>query len=50
MNRIEDQARYFNNIPLRDRKIKAVVHLEDKDLVQNGSMIAYRPLMYVSIK
>lgn len=29
MNRIEDQANYFKNIPLRDRKITAVVHLED---------------------
>ena len=31
MNRIEEQARYFRNIPLRDRSIKAVVHLEDAE-------------------
>lgn len=31
MNRIEAQAQYFRNIPLRDRNIKAVVHLEDKE-------------------
>lgn len=31
MNRIEEQARYFHNIPLRDRSIKAVVHLEDAE-------------------
>lgn len=31
MNRIEDQARYYNNLPLRDRSIKAVVHLEDSE-------------------
>ncbi len=31
MNRIEEQARYFRNIPLRDRSIKAVVHLEDTE-------------------
>lgn len=29
MNRIEEQARYYRNIPLRNRSIKAVVHLED---------------------
>ncbi len=29
MSRIEDQARYYRNLPLRDRSIKAVVHLED---------------------
>ena len=29
MNRIEEQARYYRNIPLRNRNIKAVVHLED---------------------
>ena len=28
MNRIEEQARYYRNIPLRNRSIKAVVHLE----------------------
>lgn len=31
MNRIEEQARYFRNIPLRARNIKAVVHLEDTE-------------------
>lgn len=31
MNRIEEQARYYRNIPLRDRNIKAVVHLEDAE-------------------
>jgi hypothetical protein len=31
MNRIEKQARYYRNIPLRDRNIKAVVHLEDAE-------------------
>lgn len=31
MNRIEDQAQYYNNLPLRDRSIKAVVHLEDSE-------------------
>lgn len=31
MNRIEEQARYFRNIPLRDRKFKAVIHLEDAE-------------------
>lgn len=30
MNRIEDQANYFKNIPLRNRDVIAVVHLEDK--------------------
>ena len=31
MNRIEEQARYYRNLPLRDRSIKAVVHLEDSE-------------------
>ena len=31
MNRIEEQARYYRNIPLRNRSIKAVVHLEDAE-------------------
>lgn len=31
MNRIEEQARYYRNIPLRDRSIRAVVHLEDTE-------------------
>lgn len=34
MNRTEDQARYYNNLPLRDRSIKAVVHLEDAEDIQ----------------
>lgn len=31
MNRIYQQALYYSNIPLRDRSIKAVVHLENID-------------------
>lgn len=31
MSRIEDQANYYKNIPLRDRSIKAVVHVEDNE-------------------
>lgn len=31
MNRIEEQARYYRNIPLRNRSVKAVVHLEDAE-------------------
>ncbi len=31
MSRIEDQANYFKNIPLMDRSVKAVVHLEDRE-------------------
>ena len=31
MDRIEEQARYYRNIPLRNRSIKAVVHLEDAE-------------------
>lgn len=31
MDRIYQQAQYFSNLPLRDRSIKAVVHLEDSD-------------------
>lgn len=31
MNRIEEQARYYRNIHLRNRSIKAVVHLEDAE-------------------
>ena len=31
MNRIEDQANYYKNLHLRDRSIKAVVHVENKD-------------------
>lgn len=33
MNRIETQANYYRNLPLRDRSIKAIVHLEDSDAV-----------------
>ena len=33
MNRIEEQARYYRNIHLRNRSIKAVVHLEDAENV-----------------
>jgi hypothetical protein len=31
MDRIYQQAQYFSNLPLRDRSIKAVVHLGDSD-------------------
>ena len=31
MNRIEEQARYYQNLPLHNRNIKAVVHLEDAE-------------------
>lgn len=31
MSRIEDQANYYKNLHLRDRSIRAVVHVEDKD-------------------
>lgn len=31
MSRIEDQANYYKNLHLRDRSLRAVVHVEDKD-------------------
>lgn len=31
MSRIEDQANYYKNLHLRDRRIRAVVHVVDKD-------------------
>lgn len=31
MNRIEEQVRYYRIFTLRDRSIKAVVHLEDSE-------------------
>ncbi|MDE6795360.1 MAG: DUF4435 domain-containing protein [Muribaculaceae bacterium] len=31
MSRIEDQANYYKNLHLRDRSIKAVINVEDKD-------------------
>ena len=53
MNRIEEQARYYQNLPLRDRSIKAVVHLEDaedelfwKNQLQNASPATYHFLAY----
>lgn len=53
MNRIEEQARYYRNLPLRDRSIKAVVHLEDsedilfwKHQLQNVSPANYLFLTY----
>lgn len=53
MNRIEEQARYFRNLPLRDRRIKAVVHLEDAEdmpfwnhQLQNVLPATYRFLPY----
>lgn len=53
MDRIEAQARYFRNLPFRDRSIKAVVHLEDTDDIsfwshqlKNVSQANYRFLSY----
>lgn len=53
MNRIENQARYYRNLPLRDRSIKAVVHLEDSEdtlfwnhQLQNASPAKYLYLPY----
>ena len=53
MNRIEEQARYYRNLPLRDRSIKAVVHLEDSEDIlfwnnqlQNASPANYLFLPY----
>ena len=53
MNRIEEQARYYRNLPLRDRSIKAVVHLEDSEDIlfwnyqlQNASPAKYLYLPY----
>lgn len=53
MNRIEEQARYYRNLPLRDRSIKAVIHLEDSEDVpfwdhqlQNVSPAKYKFLPY----
>ena len=53
MNRIEEQARYYQNLPLRDRSVKAVVHLEDAEdelfwnhQLQKASPAAYHFLAY----
>lgn len=53
MNRIEEQARYYQNLPLRDRSVKAVVHLEDAEdelfwnhQLQNVSPATYHFLAY----
>ena len=53
MNRIEEQARYYQNLPLRDRRVKAVVHLEDaedelfwKNQLQKASPATYHFLAY----
>lgn len=53
MNRIKEQARYYQNLPLRDRTIKAVVHLEDEEdkvfwncQLQNVSPATYHFLAY----
>lgn len=53
MNRIEDQARYYQNLPLRDRRLKAVVHLEDAEdelfwdhQLQKASPATYHFLAY----
>ena len=31
MSQIEDQANYYKNLHLRDRSIRAVIHVENKD-------------------
>lgn len=48
MNRIEEQARYYRNLPLRDRSIKAVVHLEDAEdiLFWNNQLQSASPAKY----
>ena len=53
MSNIEDQARYYNNLPLRYRNIKAVVHLEAKEDIpfwdyqlQNAYPSQYRYITY----
>jgi hypothetical protein len=53
MNRIEEQARYYQNLPLRDRRLKAVVHLEDTEdelfwdhQLQKASPATYHFLAY----
>ena len=53
MNRIEEQARYYQNLPLLDRSIKAVVHLEDAEdelfwnhQLQKASPASYHFLPY----
>ena len=53
MSNIEDQARYYNNLPLRYRNIKAVVHLEaEEDIpfwdyqLQNAYPSQYRYITY----
>lgn len=45
MNRIEEQARYYQNLPLRDRGVKAVVHLEELHigtLFCHGTNVAFK--------
>lgn len=48
MNRIYQQALYYSNIPLRDRSIKAVVHLENTDDVPfwNNQLQEAHPAKY----
>lgn len=48
MNRIYQQALYYSNIPLRDRSIKAVVHLENTDDVPfwNNQLQEVHPAKY----
>ena len=53
MNRIEEQAQYYKNLLLRDRSIKAVVHLENAEderfwnhQLQNASPANYFFLTY----
>ncbi|MCR4769029.1 MAG: DUF4435 domain-containing protein [Bacteroidaceae bacterium] len=48
MNRIEEQARYYQNLPLHNRNIKAVVHLEDAEdiLFWNNQLQKALPATY----
>ncbi len=48
MSRIEDQAKYYRNLPLRDRNIKAVIHVEDKEdeIFWNTQLQANNPGVY----
>lgn len=51
MNRIEEQARYYRNLPLRNRSIKAVVHLEDTEdkLFWNHQLQSIVPAKYLFV-
>lgn len=52
MDRIEAQALYYKNILLRDRSIKAVVHLEDADdeLFWNNQLQNIAPAKYLYLQ